>query len=81
MQFESWSAFWHMGGYGFFVWLAFAVSFAALLAILVESKYSQKLIRVEVLKEAARKQRVKASRKAQQSSNTTSESEVKTNES
>ncbi|MBI5782060.1 MAG: heme exporter protein CcmD [Rhodocyclales bacterium] len=28
MQWESWSAFWDMGGRGFFVWGSYGVSFA-----------------------------------------------------
>jgi len=33
MNWESWSAFWHMGGAGFFVWGSYGVT---LLAIVVE---------------------------------------------
>ncbi|SEK55024.1 heme exporter protein D [Colwellia chukchiensis] len=36
MQFDSVSAFLDMGGYGFYVWLSYGVSFAAL-ALLVTS--------------------------------------------
>lgn len=31
MVFDSWSAFWHMGGYAFYVWTAFAVTLAILI--------------------------------------------------
>ncbi|MCP3429866.1 heme exporter protein CcmD, partial [Opacimonas viscosa] len=30
MQFESWQAFWHMGGYAFYVWTSFGVTFLAM---------------------------------------------------
>ena len=32
MNWASWSDFLHMGGYGFYVWGSYAVTFAALLA-------------------------------------------------
>ena len=37
IQFESWQAFWDMGGYGFFVWLSFGVTLLAVLAIVYET--------------------------------------------
>ena len=41
MQFDSFSAFLAMGGYGFYVWLSYGVS-ALLLIILVMASMSQK---------------------------------------
>lgn len=41
MQFDSFSAFWAMGGYGFYVWLSYGVT-ALLLIILVIASRNQK---------------------------------------
>jgi len=35
MQWESWSAFWDMGGAGFFVWGSYGVTFAVIALELV----------------------------------------------
>lgn len=32
MNWDSWQAFWHMGGYGLFVWSAYGVTAVAMLA-------------------------------------------------
>ena len=37
MQFESWQAFWHMGGYAFYVWASFGVTFLAMGLIVLNS--------------------------------------------
>ena len=51
-----------MGGYGFFVWLYFGVTFIAMLAIVVESKLAYKQLFTQLEKEQARKKRIKAAR-------------------
>lgn len=33
----SWSEFFHMGGYAFFVWTSYGITFAVLLALVVSS--------------------------------------------
>ena len=63
MQFESLSAFLDMGGYGFFVWLAFGVSFLAMIIIYFESIYAKRSLFAFAQQEFARKQRIKAVRK------------------
>ena len=63
MQFESWSAFWHMGGYGFYVWLAFAVTLLSLVGIVVESLWAKRALVSAARKEFARRERIKAARK------------------
>lgn len=35
MNWGSWSAFWHMGGYGFYVWGSYAVTFLCIAAEIV----------------------------------------------
>ena len=44
MQFESFSAFLHMGGYGFYVWLSFGISTALLLALIFNSLQGHKQV-------------------------------------
>lgn len=68
MQFESWSEFWAMGGYGFYVWLSFGVTFLALLILVIDSINSKKSALAQVLTESDRKARIKAARQAQSQS-------------
>jgi heme exporter protein D len=62
MHFDSWSAFWAMGGYGLFVWLAFGVSILALVLLIVDSIFARRGLFADVLSEVARKQRIKAAK-------------------
>ena len=68
MQFDSFSAFLDMGGYGFFVWLSFGVTALAMLAIVVESRLARKQLMTTIVNEQARKARVKAARENAQTS-------------
>ncbi|GGO67427.1 heme exporter protein CcmD [Bowmanella pacifica] len=67
MHFDSWSAFWAMGGYGFYVWLAFGVSGVALVLLIVQSVRARRHLQKSWQTEQARKQRIAASRARQQS--------------
>ena len=67
MEFDSVTAFFEMGGYGFFVWLAFGVSFLAMLVIYFESIIAKRKLFSFAQQEFARKQRIKAVRKKQDS--------------
>ena len=58
MHFESWSAFWQMGGYGFYVWLSFSVTLGTMVLLVVEARYARKKLRGQVLAEVARKERI-----------------------
>lgn len=64
MQFDSFSEFVAMGGYGFFVWLSFGVSFLALAGITLFSFWYRRFLVKKALSEMARMQRIKAARKA-----------------
>jgi len=44
MQFDSFSAFLDMGGYGFYVWLSFGVSSLLILALIVSSTIGHKQV-------------------------------------
>lgn len=54
MQFDSFSAFINMGGYGFYVWLSFGVSAVLIFALLINSLMGHKQV---INKLAIRQQR------------------------
>lgn len=56
MQFDSFSAFLNMGGYGFYVWLSFGVSTALILALIFNSTMGHK----QVIKNIALRQQREA---------------------
>lgn len=60
MQFDSWSEFVAMGGYGFFVWLAFGVSVLAMALILIDSVRQRRVLKDKLNSELARKARIEA---------------------
>ncbi len=62
MQFESWQAFWQMGGYAFYVWSAFGVCALAMLAIVVDSFLAHKRLLTALASEQARQQRIARAR-------------------
>lgn len=58
MFFESWSDFFHMGGYGFYVWLSYGISLAAIVILIIQSYRGKNAVLREVRREQAREQRV-----------------------
>lgn len=58
MQFETVRAFFEMGGYGFYVWLSFGVSFAAMAGLVVETRISRKKLKQHVKAEQTRRRRI-----------------------
>ncbi|GAA3715111.1 heme exporter protein CcmD [Oceanisphaera sediminis] len=63
MKFDSWSAFWAMGGYGFYVWLSFGLTLFALVALLVSTMATKKSLLRAVKQKQARAARRKAAQK------------------
>ncbi|MEW9797673.1 heme exporter protein CcmD [Alteromonas sp. CYL-A6] len=63
MQFESFEAFLHMGGYGFYVWLSFGITLIAMVAISVQSHRHHARLLKNIVKEKARQARIRAARK------------------
>ncbi|MFH7565572.1 heme exporter protein CcmD [Oceanimonas smirnovii] len=63
MKFDSWSAFLAMGGYGFYVWLSFAVTLLALLGLVMATINTKKRLLREVSQKQARAARREAARK------------------
>ncbi len=41
LHFSSWSAFWQMGGYGFFVWLSFGSTALLLVGLHLYSRWQR----------------------------------------
>ncbi|MDN3378161.1 MULTISPECIES: heme exporter protein CcmD [unclassified Pseudoalteromonas] len=66
MQFDSFSDFIAMGGYGFYVWLSFGTCALILLGILFSSLNDTKRILTSVQEQAAREQRIKQAKQEQQ---------------
>ncbi|MDX3773778.1 heme exporter protein CcmD [Chromatiaceae bacterium AAb-1] len=59
MYFESWTAFWDMGGYGLFVWLSFGLTYLLLAILAGFSIYQQRQFKQQLAARLAREQRVK----------------------
>ncbi|HEA15439.1 MAG: heme exporter protein CcmD [Pseudoalteromonas prydzensis] len=66
MQFDSFSDFIAMGGYGFYVWLSFGTCALILLGILVSSLNDTKRIMASVQQQAEREARIQQAKQEQQ---------------
>jgi len=62
MQFDSVTDFLNMGGYAFYVWLSFGITFGAMALVVIQSYIKQKLLLKAVITEQARKARIKKAR-------------------
>jgi len=62
MHFDSFSDFLQMGGYAFYVWLAFGVTFASLVGVYWEQNWRIKRLQSQVRMEHERSQRIKKAR-------------------
>lgn len=58
MFFQSWSDFLNMGGYGFYVWLSYGISLAAIIALIAQSVRQRKTVLRSVLREQQREARL-----------------------
>ena len=67
MQFDSFAAFFEMGGYGFFVWLSYAAAFVLLTLLVGLSLLNFKQTKANLAKKYNRDARIKASIKQQRS--------------
>ena len=67
MQFDSFSDFIAMGGYGFYVWLSFGTCAFILLGILVSSLRDTKHIMASVEQQIVREERIKQAKQEQAS--------------
>ncbi|NVK55661.1 MAG: heme exporter protein CcmD [Alteromonadaceae bacterium] len=62
MQFDSWQAFFNMGGYAMYVWLSFGVSIVAMAWLVIDSRIAHKQLLTKVRAEQARQARIVAAR-------------------
>lgn len=65
MQFDSFSDFIAMGGYGFYVWLSFGTCALILLGILISSLRETKRIKASVEQQILREERIKKAKQEQ----------------
>ncbi|TRW50274.1 heme exporter protein CcmD [Aliidiomarina halalkaliphila] len=63
MQFDSWSAFIAMGGYGVYVWSAFFVTFLCFGLLALEAVWRRTKLRDEARKQQARQQRIEKAKR------------------
>ncbi|WP_369310359.1 heme exporter protein CcmD [Providencia rettgeri] len=60
--FASWSDFFAMGGYGFYVWLAVALTLIPIFLLCVHTVIQRKMIINGIIQQQAREQRQKAAK-------------------
>ena len=58
MFFQSWSDFINMGGYGFYVWLSYGLSFIAIVALIIQSLMGKSAVLKSVKREQQRESRL-----------------------
>lgn len=58
MHFASFSDFVAMGGYGFYVWLAFGITLVAMLWLVVDSLLTRRKLFIEIKNRIARDKRI-----------------------
>jgi len=63
MAFDSISAFLAMGGYGFYVWLSYGLTFLALILLIMNSMTKKNKILSSVAQRLAREERIKKAQK------------------
>jgi heme exporter protein D len=76
MQFDSFSAFLNMGGYGFYVWLSFGVSAALLLILYFSSIIGHKQVIKNIAMRQKREDKLRQVRKQRKNAQTTTVNEV-----
>ncbi|MCL1039978.1 heme exporter protein CcmD [Shewanella corallii] len=62
MQFESISDFFNMGGYAFYVWLAYGVTFSSLAVLVFQSVKQKNKVLKQIAQKLAREERLKQNR-------------------
>ena len=63
MQFDSFSAFIDMGGYGFYVWLSYGVATALLLLLMLNSIMNHKQVIKNIAQQKQREDKLRQVRK------------------
>ncbi|KFK93830.1 MULTISPECIES: heme exporter protein CcmD [unclassified Serratia (in: enterobacteria)] len=66
MAFNSWQAFFAMGGYAFYVWLAVVATLLPLLGLVLHTFWQRKQLLNEVSLRQARERRIRQSQRSKQ---------------
>ncbi|UTP72619.1 heme exporter protein CcmD [Alteromonas sp. LMIT006] len=66
MAFDSFADFIAMGGYGFFVWLSYGVSFLSIVLYIVYVKRQKRQLTQHVVAQQAREARIAAAKQLQE---------------
>ncbi len=69
MQFDSFSAFLDMGGYGFYVWLSYGVSISALALLVISSISSHKKVKQQIVQRQKREAKLRQAAEQQKAQN------------
>ena len=69
MQFDSFSDFLAMGGYGFYVWLSFGISAALILVLIFNSILSHKQVLKNIASQQLRENKLRQLRKQRNNNN------------
>ena len=62
MQFDSIGDFFNMGGYAFYVWLAYGVTFSSLAVLVFQSARKKNKVLQQIAQKLAREERLKQHR-------------------
>jgi len=62
MQFDSLTDFLNMGGYAFYVWLSYGVTFGSLAILIILSVRQKRKVLIDIAKKITREQRLKETR-------------------
>lgn len=62
MYFQTWSDFFYMGGYGFYVWLSYGICLIAIVLLGLQSKFGRQAIFREIKREQQRFARQQATK-------------------
>ncbi|MGO3566894.1 MAG: heme exporter protein CcmD [Serratia grimesii] len=66
--FTSWQAFFAMGGYAFYVWLAVSITLLSLLGLVVHTFWQRQQLLSEIGRRQARERRIRQSQQSEQKS-------------
>lgn len=66
--FTSWQAFFAMGGYAFYVWLAVSITLLSLLGLVVHTFWQRRQLLSEIGRRQARERRIRQSQQSKQQS-------------
>ncbi|WP_281561043.1 heme exporter protein CcmD [Thalassomonas sp. RHCl1] len=78
MQFDSFSDFLHMGGYGFYVWLSYGVGFVLLLLLVLISKTQHNSVKQQIAKRQQREAKLRQAAEQHKQENKISTDKVST---